>query len=152
MAMNCLYRGVDVELYGKLNGQLTPKLNTEFSRAPTYGHDEYGNCFYGNNPSNEVIEHQRGQAGIPTSGISFTPHIERARFYATRDETTNGYIYVIDQDKCSALGVTLYVVKEHVPQPSIPIDDEVILVAQEFGGLPMEIVVEILEITKKGTT
>lgn len=151
MAKNYLYRGVDVELYSKLGGKLTPKLGTEFTRSPTYGHDEYGNCFYGASPSNAVIEHQRDQAGIPTSGISCSPHLERARYYATREETTNGYIYVIDKEKCSALGVKLYVVKEHVPHPSVPIDDEVVLVAEEFGSLPIEIVVEILEITKKGT-
>jgi hypothetical protein len=42
--------------------------------------------------------------------------------------------------------VSVYEVATIVPHPSIPEDEEVVLVAKEYGCLPKEIVVEIREI------
>lgn len=140
-----LYRGVSAEMHEAQRGELRPKQFAPFTRAPEYGRDEYNNCFWGNSPSNAVVEHQRHQAGYPTSGVSTTPHLDRAQFYATRGgELSVGYIYVIDQNQCCAHGVTLYVVNSIVPQPSIVEDEEVILVAQDFGVIPSGVVIDVV--------
>ncbi len=145
MSVTYLYRGVSTEMHEMQRGELRPKQFAPFSREPEFGRDEWGNSFWGDTPLNAVVEHQRHQAGYPTSGISTTPHLERARFYATCGrELQSGYIYVIDPDRCHAHGVTLYVVNDLVPQPSVGGDDEVILVAQDFGILPTEIVINVL--------
>jgi hypothetical protein len=134
-------------MYEAQKGELRPKLFTPFSRAPEYGRDEWGNCFGGDTSQNAVVEHQRHQAGYPTSGVSTTPHFERARFYATHNgEFQGGCIFIIDPDRCSVHGVTLYVVNEIVPQPSVVTDDEVILVASDFGILSPEIVIDVIKV------
>ena len=127
-------------------GELRPKLFTPFTRDPEWGRDEWDNCFWGDSPLNAVVEHQRHQAGYPTSGVSATPHLERARFYATQGgKFLAGYIYVIDPNLCHRSGVTLYVVNDVVPQPSIVEDEEVILVAQDFGIIPPGVVIDIVQ-------
>jgi hypothetical protein len=124
-------------------GRLLPKTAAAFVREPEWGADEWGNCFWGKNAENAVVHHQQHQAGYPTSGISTTPHFERALFYATEGgKHSVGYVYVIDTDRCREHGVSLYVVNDIVPQPSIPEDEEVILVASDFGALPPEIIIE----------
>lgn len=142
-----LYRGVSADMHEAQKGELRPKLFTPFSRNPEFGRDEWGNCFWGDTSLNAVVEHQRHQAGYPTSGISTTPHFERARFYATcGHKLQNGYIYTIARDRCYTHGVTLYVVNDIVPQPSVIDDDEVILVASDFGILPSEIVIDVIKL------
>ncbi len=141
-----LYRGVNDEMHKAYRAELRPKQFTPFTRAPEFGRDEWDNCFYGDSPLNAVVEHQRFQAGYPTSGVSTTPFLERARFYATRGgELSSGYIYVIDPKLCRAHGVMLYSVNDIVPQPSIAADDEVILVAQDFGVIPAAVVIKIIQ-------
>lgn len=141
-----LYRGVNVEMYETLGGALHPKQFVPFTRVPEFGRDEWGNCFWGDSSQNAVVEHQRHQAGYPTSGVSATPHLERALFYATRrGELLEGYIYVINQSVCHSCGVTLYVVNNIVPRPSVVEDDEVILVAQDFGAIPSDVVIEVIK-------
>lgn len=140
-----LYRGVSTEMYEAQGGELRPKQFVPFTRAPEFGRDEWNNCFWGDSSLNAVVEHQRHQAGYPTSGVSTTLHLERARFYATRGgEFLAGYIYVIDRNLCHSCGVTLYVVNDIVPQPSIVEDDEVILVAQDFGVIPFGVVIDVV--------
>lgn len=144
---NNLYRGVNEEMYRLLRGQLRPKQATHFSRSPEFGRDEWGNCFWGDSPLNAVVEHQRHQAGYPTSGVSFTPHLERAYFYATcGGKHQNGYIYTVKPHICHTHSVQLFVVNDIVPQPSVIHDDEVILVASDFGTLPSEIIINVIRI------
>lgn len=143
---NPLYRGVNHEFHERTGGVLTPKDNLEFIRSPEFGRAEWGNAYWGKNEQNAVVEHQQHQAGYPTSGISTTPLIERAKFYATHGgKYAGGYLYVIDQDLCASLGVSVFVVTEIVPQPAIPEDQEVILVAKDYGTLPAEVIVEVRE-------
>lgn len=139
-----LYRGINLHFHEKFNGELQPKDNQVFSRSPEWDRAEWGNAFFGNNEANAVIEHQQHQAGYPTSGISTTPIIERANYYASGGgKYEAGIIYVIDPNICKALNVSLYVVSEIVPHPSIPEDEEIILVAQDFGVLPVEVIVDV---------
>jgi hypothetical protein len=79
-----------------------------------------------------------------------TPHIERAEIYATSaGKYSRGFIYVISVAALNAAGVAVYVVNDIVPKPSVPEDEEVILVAQDFGVLPHQIVVEVRECAAK---
>jgi hypothetical protein len=141
---NFLYRGVNSELYEKLNGTLTPKETSAFVKPAEFARAEFGNAEFGVTELNAVIEHQQHQAGYPTSGISTTPHLERAEMYASGNGKYNSfYIYVIDMDLCRQHDVKIYKVNEVVPQPSIPEDDEVILVASDNRALPKGIIVDI---------
>jgi hypothetical protein len=89
--------------------------------------------------------HQLDQEGYPTSGISTTPHFERACTYATYGGVP-GFVYKIDRQLLDGNGVKQWLVEQFVVQPSIPEDDEVILVANDFGALPDSIVVEIVPV------
>jgi|SRR5450631_2023145 len=137
-----LYRGVSPEMHERLRGELRPKDTRPFVRAPEFGRAEFGNSFWGENEANAVVEHQQHQAGFPTSGVSTTPHKERAAYYATIGGTIpRGFIYIIDTSLLADRHVTAYTVNDIVPMPSVPSDDEVILVAADFGCLPSDLVV-----------
>ena len=105
-----------------------------------------GSWTLGNSVTNAVRRHELRQEGFPTSGISTTPLLDRARFYATQGGSVQGYVLKIDRSLLSRFTVTEYVVKEWVNNPSVPEDLEVILVAADFGPLPGDIVVEILQV------
>ena len=142
-----LYRGVNEELHARLNGELYPKLSRPFSSSPRWDQAQWDNAYWGESEQNAVIEHQQHQAGYPTSGISTTPHFARATFYATHGgKYSTGYIYVIDRSQCESLGVSVYVVNEIVPFPSVVHDDEVVLVAKDFGALPRSLIIEVRKI------
>jgi hypothetical protein len=132
-------------MHDRLGGALQPKANRPFVASPEFGRAEFGNAFWGECEANAVIEHQQHQAGYPTSGVSTTPHLERARYYATGGgANARGYIYVIDRSRLAALRIREYVVNAVVPMPSVPEDDEVILVAEDLGALPAECIVKIV--------
>lgn len=144
---NFLYRGVNEKLYRELNGELRPKNHKPFLSHPKWDQAQWNNVTWGESRHNAVVEHQQHQAGYPTSGTSTTPHYDRALFYATKlDVNSTGYIYVIDRSKCKKLGVSVYEVNKIVPFPSVTIDEEVILVANDFGSLPQELVIEIRKV------
>lgn len=148
MQAEFLYRGVNTEMHAAFSGELRPKETKLFLKSPEFGRAEWGNAFWGENVQNAVIEHQQHQAGYPTSGVSTTPHIARAKFYATNGgKHPTGYIYVVSVKALKSAGVAAYIVSEIVPMPSIPEDDEVILVAQDFGPLPRHIVIEVQQCT-----
>ena len=106
---------------------------------------------------NAVLAHQLAlpdRTDLHTAGISTTPHLERARCYATRVlvdgawQRTAGVIYVIDRARLAELGVSEHVVPDTVHETSLtePEDAEVILVAADCGELPQAAVVEVLNI------
>ena len=142
-----LYRGVNPDLHTELNGVLRPKTCRPFVASPKWGRAEWGNAFWGESQENAVIEHQQHQAGFPTSGVSTTPHVTRAIFYATHGgKYRRAYVYVIDRSQCKGLTVSEFVVNDIVPSPSVVEDDEVILVASDFGALPAALLVEVREV------
>ncbi len=55
-------------------------------------------------------------------------------------------MYKVDTELLEEYGVSNYIVADHATAPAIPGDEEVILVAKDFGVLPSEIVVEVLEV------
>lgn len=145
-----LYRGVNLSLYEATNGKLVPKaIGLPFKQETYFGGDIYfgDGTVYGESERNAVIQHQRDSNKHQTSGISTTPVYENAKRYATHDgKYSSGYIYKIDIELLGSNGVSYYVVEEHATMPSIPEDKEVILVARDFGILPIEIVVEVIAV------
>jgi hypothetical protein len=144
-----LFRGVNPQLHADTKGILVPKTFEPFRYAFHYGESVYygGGAVYGESTANAVLRHQQNQAGFPTSGVSTTPIVERAAIYATlSSKYSSGFVYKIDTAQLPLFDVTAYVVADYAVQPSVPEDNEVILVAQDFGALPREIVVEIIEV------
>lgn len=143
-----LYRGVSIELHQQNYGRLVPKTQMKFEYAFKWGEGiKYGSgATYGTSTTNAVIRHQLNQQGFPTSGVSTTPLLERAKYYATQGGKSAGVVYVIDPNSLAKHGVQEHIVSQYAVQPSVPEDDEVILVASDLGPLPQEIVVQILEI------
>jgi hypothetical protein len=145
-----LYRGVNPKLYIATDGKLIPKESGKpFKRFVCYGDDVYygsGNT-HGESEANAVIMHQIDSSKYPSSGISTTPVFENAKLYATdKGKHASGHIYKIDTNLLGAAHVKAYPVDDHAVQPAIPDDKEIILVAEKFGTLPNEIIVEIIEI------
>ena len=150
-----LYRGESKEMYEKNNGQLIPKGN-EFTHVFTPSDHLYpsNSIFVGECEQNAVVTHQSGELmaeqRFQSAGISTTPIFERARFYAIHirgSKTTDGWIYIINRNILRELGIEEKVVSELVEFPSIPEDQEVILVAKDRGTLPKEIIIQMLEVS-----
>ena len=145
-----LYRGVNPKQHKEAGGRLIPKESGKpFKRFVYYGEDVYygGGNTYAESETNAVIMHQIDSSKYPSSGISTTPVLENAKLYATHiGKHASGHVYKIDTQLLEAAHVKAYPVDEHVVQPAIPGDKEVILVAEDFGVLPSEIVVEVIEV------
>lgn len=145
-----LYRGVNPELHRANGGKLVPKApGVPFEEHVYWGGDWYwgDGSVWGKSERNAVIQHQRDSNKNPTSGVSTTPSLENAKRYATHNgKYSSGYVYKIDTDRLKRYGVSVYVVNEHAALPHIPEDQEIILVAEDFGALPSEIIDEVLEV------
>lgn len=144
-----LYRGVSLEMHKENNGVLSPK-GTSFKRI---FHLDDGFHFdqgltLDKSEENAVVTHQANSTCYPTSGVSTTPHLDRAKMYATCNCTHDGIIYKLDRSKLSQYGIKEYVVKEYTDSPYIPEDDEVILVHEDHGNLPKEIILETIEVNR----
>lgn len=144
-----LFRGVSEAFHQANGGLLKPKLQGRFTYE--FHWDEPGFTFdsgvtWDSSSTNAVIRHQLHQEGFPTSGISTTPHFESAVLYARgRDGTSGGHVFKIDRTSLQQHGVTEFVVSQFC-EPSIPEDDEVILVVQNELHLPLTVVVEVIDI------
>jgi hypothetical protein len=150
-----LYRGVSRELHEQNNGELKPKGN-QFTHV--FYPDEHlypsESIFCGECEQNATVKHQLGdqvaEQGFRSAGISTTPILSRARYYATHLNdltTTDGFVYVIDRGTLGGFGIEEEVVSELVKEPRVPEDEEVILVARDRGDLPQDIIVDIQEVT-----
>ena len=142
-----LYRGANSDLHERNQGKLVAKsIGKPFKSHAYYGDAEWGDgSVYGESERNTVIQHQRDSSEHPTSGVSTTPILENARRYATHDgKYPSGFVYKIDTERLEVTQVTAYPVSDHATQPAIPGDEEVILVAADYGVLPEEIVVEVI--------
>ena len=144
-----LYRGANLDLHRRTGGKLKPKAEGEAFKRPVYYREaHYGDgSVYGESERNAVIMHQRNSSKYRTAGVSTTPIYENAVRYATHDgKHESGYVYKIDATLLEAHGVTAYPVDQNAVKPQIPEDQEVILVARDFGELPDEIIVEVIEV------
>ena len=146
--MNFLYRGVSLEIHLKTEGKLIPK-GLSFKHPVRYGSQiaKYGSGItYGSSENNAVIGHQTNSDEFPTSGVSTTPHFERAKFYANKGKNVKGIVYKINRQKLAVYEVKEYIVTKYTTQPTVPEDDEVILVDKNSGPLPNEIIIYVIEV------
>ena len=149
MEIEFLFRGASEAFHQANGGLLKPKAQGPFTYEPHW--DEPGISWdsgvtWDSTSTNAVIRHQLNQEGFPTSGISTTPHLERAILYARgRDGTSGGYVFKIDRKALQHHGVDEFVVSKFCA-PSIPEDDEIILVVPEMLHLPSAVVVEVIQL------
>ena len=148
-----LYRGVSTRFHRDNHGLLKPKVSSPFKYCLPW--DEPGRRWDSGNTwdsttVNAVIRHQFKQEGFPTSGISTTPHLNRAEIYARgKDGKSKGFIYKIDRTLLQERGVKEHVVSEYAVEPSVPEDDEIILETPDAIALPEELIVERIPVEEK---
>ena len=149
MDIDFLFRGASEALHQANGGLLKPKVQGPFTYR--FHWDEPGFTWdsgvtWDPTSTNAVIRHQFNQEGFPTSGISTTPHLERAILYARgRNGTSGGYVFKIDRKALQHHGVAEFVVSKFCA-PSIPEDDEIILVVPTMLHLPPAVVVEVIQL------
>lgn len=149
MDSELLFRGVSEAFHRANGGILIPKAQGPFTYR--FHWDEPGFTWdsgvtWDSTPTNAVIRHQLNQEGFPTSGISTTHHLDRALFYVRGTEgNAGGYVFKIFRGALSSELIDEFVVSKFCA-PSIPEDDEVILVTQNGSHLPATVVVEIIEV------
>lgn len=123
---------------------LIPKSQEPFESHPRLGIDTRLPFVLGATTGHAVRQHQWEQSGFPTRGISTTPHLERALFYAQ----ANKVIVKIDRNLFDKHRVKEYVVKDLLrtfpADIAVPDDDEVILVLEDEDLFPSEIICEII--------
>jgi hypothetical protein len=149
MSKSYLYRGVSTKQHEEDTG-LRPKapgqpFRTVFDRSGLVQRKRGGPGSGATRKESEInaaILHELNQEGHPTSGVSCTPHLSRALFYATRGGTQDGYVYVLDRARFPACGIMEYATAELVPSPSVPEDEEVIVVAPGGSEIPSDVVVD----------
>ena len=131
-------------MYAALGPHLAPKACGPFVAPAIWGQFHWGDAQWGITEGNAVLRHQWQQLGLPTSGISTTPVLERAKYYALGGgRFACGYVFVIDRRLLHGQGVREYIVADYVRNPAAPDDREVILVARDGGTLPHGTVVDI---------
>ena len=147
MKTNFLYRGVSLMSHLKGTG-LKPK-ETSIKRQLQHG-QKYANhgsgIVHGNSMTNAVIAHQYDSSKYPTSAVSTSLDIEIAEKYAKGKNTTEGKIYKIDCNKLELYDIEMIKVSELMERPRFPEDKEVLLRKKDNGVIPMEIVIEIIEV------
>lgn len=146
-----LYRGINQTMYQSSGGMLYPKLiNHSFTLVFKADGSIYadGSATAGPSAQNAVFGQQLNSERFPTSGISTTPIIKRAQYYATTGgQCVLGYVFKLDRALFGRYGVKEYIVSTWVANPKIPEDNEVILVEQSSKALPSEVIIEIIEVS-----
>jgi hypothetical protein len=121
---------------------LVPKGQGPFAAHPRGGVDTRP----GTSEERVLRRHRWRQRGCPSRGVSTTPHLYRAQFYAR----PGGVIVELDRRTFDRNWVREYVLKEVLAHSSeamtAPEDDEVILVCELEGPLPREIVRRVIRL------
>ena len=146
-----LYRGVSAETLQGPSVGLAPKKKGQKFAAFACAGDPHALCGSGieagESDLNRVILHQWQQAGIPTPGISTTPLKDGARFYALSGGIAEkGFVLKLSVPILIQLDVSIYRVNDLVRGPAVHKDDEHVLVAKDFGKIPHESIVDIVEV------
>jgi hypothetical protein len=145
-----LYRGVSKEIHEANHGVLKPKCpGGEF--IYTFKVGEKGlkcgcGAILGGTEANAIIRHQLNQEGFPTSGVSTTPFLKPAKDYALHGGA-DGIIYRISTDILRRCGVRVLRVADTARLPSVPEDDEFIIVAADGGSISADAVVELIPVS-----
>jgi hypothetical protein len=134
-----LYRALRPEEITR--GVLIPK-----SREPFVAHPRLPLVLpftLGERPEHAVRAHQ-WDGLYPTSGVSTTPHFQRAEYYAQHHRT----IAKIALERLATFGIQMFRVSDYVDSSLIvaPQDDEVILVYPDAECFPKEIIAEISQL------
>jgi hypothetical protein len=145
--MEYLFRGVGIEMHN--NGEGLKSKGTEFNIEGQLGDDfaMLGNgMLHGSAEVNAILAHQTDSSKYPTSGVSTTPHFERAKYYATKGGTASGIVYKIDPLKFSEFEIKIFRIKDHIPFPKIAEDDEVIILQNSGLKINEKVVIEVISI------
>ena len=144
-----LYRGVSREMHDQNHGVLKPKVT---GRPFTYvfklgepGLKIGAGGTLGTSEANAVLRHQLNQEGFPTSGVSTTPSLERAKVYALHDRG-EGIVYKISTTELKRFSVRVFRVADTARWPSVPDDDEFILVVADGSAIPSEVILELIRV------
>ena len=105
-----------------------------------------GSVTYGKSEQNAIAGHQVDSNKFKTSGISTTPHISRAKYYAL-NQGYSGYILYFEKKKLIEDGVQFFVVSEKIPNPKVVEDDEVIIKMKDDSSLPIILIHKIKPIS-----
>jgi len=148
-----IYRGINDEMFSIISEKkvIHPKaheFSIIFSHDGSISYD--GSATYGKSERNAVVGHQIDSSVFKTSGISTTPHIERAKYYALNNNRYNkGYILEFDTNKLDLNEYELIVVSEIVKSPKIPDDSEIILRRFDNNSIPYKQITNVIEIDEK---
>lgn len=151
-----LYRGINVQQYQSLIRTCTLQpQGHEFALViyhdGTFKHD--GSFTFGKSQQNAVAAHQTNSNIHKTSGISTTPHLHRAIYYALNGyQNSIGYILSFNRYKLIENKIELFIVKDYVPNPTIAENDEVIIRAKNDSAINLSIIESIKRITLESTT
>lgn len=103
-----IYRGVSGSLDAQNGGKILRK-GTRDELEVEFGDDNA--CFgidsleFGSSPSNAQYFHNICSDTYQTSYVSFTTSEDRARWFATNENTESGWVYVTDTDLLENVGI-----------------------------------------------
>jgi len=149
--LSYIFRGENESMYSKNEGKLIPK-GSYFVLPTKFGMRQFGTFKFGKSDrESERISLINHQEGSNTSGVSFTPNFERAKFYALGNgKYDSGYIFVVDSNLLHKNKVTPFRIKDKAIsydiEVKIPEDEEIILVSFDDKELSSNIIVEILKV------
>jgi len=147
--LDYLYRGLSKSMFQEAKGQVLPKeIGKPFEEVIVFdGRFTYnGDARFGESGQNSILMHQDDSSKPPGSGISTTPHFERARHYATHGNSVQGVVIVIDRHRLADCGITAFVIADKISSPKCPEDDEVLLLAADLGALPQEVIFDVIPV------
>jgi hypothetical protein len=149
MSSDFLYRALRIVEIEK-GVTLISKSQEAFIAHPRLGIDTRFPFMLGETEEHAVRQHQWQQKGYPTRGISTTPHLERAKYYAHE----NKIIVRINRSLLRENQIKEYVVNDLLgpfPQDiACPEDDEVILVQNQNSEWSKSIIDQVLRLDNDG--
>ncbi len=146
-----LYRGINhQQLEDLLSSNLLKPHGVKFSLGFTHNGDFSfdGSMTYGESAQNAVAMHQKDSGKYKTSGISTTPHLHRAIFYAGgKSNNGDGYILVFEKATLIRKGILLKTVAESVKFPQEAEDSEVIIHCEDNSPIGIACINSIRTVT-----
>jgi hypothetical protein len=147
-----IYRGVNCEMLSIIFSEkvIHPKAHQFEIIFQHNGQIRFdGSATYGKSPRNAVVGHQIDSSLFKTSGISTTPNLERAKFYALNNmRNEKGFILEFDTERIDKTEYQLIVVSEIVKSPKVPEDSEIILKRFDNKSIPFRLVTKILKVER----
>ncbi|MDD3774621.1 MAG: hypothetical protein PHV08_01545 [Sulfurovaceae bacterium] len=146
-----LYRGMDINMYNELNGELIPRgIMTTANLYPGEHLSPSENLFPGNHYLNAIDKHQNplrydeDDFKNNSAYLSTTPHLEHAKYYATKGNTIPGYVFYINRSLLANFNINEYIVSESATIITVPEDDEVLLLTNPVGTpLLKEVIIKV---------